>query len=106
MRTLALVVCTFTYLLVGAALFDVMESDTERKRWEFLSGEFRFSVSSASSCVRRVITTIIILRINVVYNTISIQGGSADVATLMVFVFFFLINSIPLFYYIVPFTGK
>ncbi|OAD60870.1 Two pore potassium channel protein sup-9 [Eufriesea mexicana] len=36
-RTLALVVCTFTYLLVGAALFDVMESDTERKRWEFLS---------------------------------------------------------------------
>ncbi|XP_076234143.1 TWIK-related acid-sensitive K[+] channel 7 [Calliopsis andreniformis] len=36
-RTLALVVCTFTYLLVGAAVFDAFESDTERKRWEFLS---------------------------------------------------------------------
>ncbi|KAF7990866.1 hypothetical protein HCN44_000671 [Aphidius gifuensis] len=36
-RTLSLVVCTFTYLLIGAAVFDVLESDTERKRWEFLS---------------------------------------------------------------------
>ena len=39
-RTLSLVVCTFTYLLVGAAVFDALESDTEKKRWEFLSGEF------------------------------------------------------------------
>ncbi|CAG5107465.1 Similar to sup-9: Two pore potassium channel protein sup-9 (Caenorhabditis elegans) [Cotesia congregata] len=37
-RTLSLVVCTFTYLLIGAAVFDALESDTERKRWEFLSG--------------------------------------------------------------------
>lgn len=37
-RTLSLVVCTFTYLLVGAAVFDALESDTERKRWEFLQG--------------------------------------------------------------------
>ncbi|XP_025160206.1 two pore potassium channel protein sup-9 isoform X1 [Harpegnathos saltator] len=36
-RTLSLVVCTFTYLLVGAAVFDALESDTEKKRWEFLS---------------------------------------------------------------------
>lgn len=36
-RTLSLVVCTFTYLLVGAAVFDALESDTERRRWEFLS---------------------------------------------------------------------
>ncbi|RZF42316.1 hypothetical protein LSTR_LSTR003934 [Laodelphax striatellus] len=35
-RTLSLVVCTFTYLLVGAAVFDSLESETERKRWEFL----------------------------------------------------------------------
>ncbi|XP_072161420.1 LOW QUALITY PROTEIN: two pore potassium channel protein sup-9-like [Bemisia tabaci] len=35
-RTLSLVVCTFTYLLVGAAVFDALESDTERKRWDFL----------------------------------------------------------------------
>jgi len=31
-RTLSLVVCTFTYLLVGAAVFDALESDTEEKR--------------------------------------------------------------------------
>lgn len=39
-RTLSLVVCTFTYLLIGAAVFDALESDMERKRWEFLSGKF------------------------------------------------------------------
>ncbi|XP_066588948.1 two pore potassium channel protein sup-9 [Prorops nasuta] len=36
-RTLSLVVCTFTYLLVGAAVFDALESETEKKRFEFLS---------------------------------------------------------------------
>ncbi|CAH2094344.1 unnamed protein product [Euphydryas editha] len=36
-RTLSLVVCTFTYLLIGAAVFDALESDTESKRWEILS---------------------------------------------------------------------
>lgn len=35
-RTLSLVVCTFTYLLIGAAVFDSLESETESKRWEFL----------------------------------------------------------------------
>lgn len=35
-RTLSLVVCTFTYLLVGAAVFDRLESETEAIRWEFL----------------------------------------------------------------------
>lgn len=39
-RTLSLVVCTFTYLLIGAAVFDALESDTERRRSEMLSGEF------------------------------------------------------------------
>ncbi|XP_012544632.2 potassium channel subfamily K member 9-like [Bombyx mandarina] len=36
-RTLSLVVCTFTYLLIGAAVFDALESDTESKRLEVLS---------------------------------------------------------------------
>lgn len=36
-RTLSLVVCTFTYLLIGAAVFDALESETEKKRWDFLS---------------------------------------------------------------------
>lgn len=35
-RTLSLVVCTFTYLLIGAAVFDSLESQTESRRWEFL----------------------------------------------------------------------
>ncbi|XP_049764434.1 two pore potassium channel protein sup-9 [Schistocerca serialis cubense] len=35
-RTLSLIVCTFTYLLVGAAVFDALESETEKKRWETL----------------------------------------------------------------------
>lgn len=38
-RTLSLVVCTFTYLLIGAAVFDSLESQTESKRWEFLSSK-------------------------------------------------------------------
>ena len=29
MRTLALIICTFTYLIVGAAIFDVLESEKE-----------------------------------------------------------------------------
>lgn len=36
-RTLSLVVCTFTYLLIGAAVFDSLESETEKNRWDFLS---------------------------------------------------------------------
>ncbi|XP_077297117.1 potassium channel subfamily K member 3-like [Arctopsyche grandis] len=35
-RTLSLIVCTFTYLLVGAAVFDALESETEKKRWDVL----------------------------------------------------------------------
>lgn len=37
-RTISLIVCTFTYLLVGAAVFDALESDTEKRRWEALNG--------------------------------------------------------------------
>lgn len=37
-RTLSLVVCTFTYLLIGAAVFDALESDTESKRNKMLIG--------------------------------------------------------------------
>ncbi|VVC45412.1 Two pore domain potassium channel,Potassium channel domain,Two pore domain potassium channel, TASK [Cinara cedri] len=31
-RTLSLIVCTFTYLLIGAAVFDALESETEIRR--------------------------------------------------------------------------
>lgn len=40
-RTLSLVVCTFTYLLIGAAVFDSLESETETKRCEFLEGNLQ-----------------------------------------------------------------
>lgn len=36
-RTLSLVVCTFTYLLVGAAVFDRLESGNEAVQRDFLS---------------------------------------------------------------------
>ncbi|KRZ92401.1 Two pore potassium channel protein sup-9 [Trichinella sp. T8] len=39
-RTLALIVCTFTYLLVGAAVFDALESDNELRQRE-LTGALR-----------------------------------------------------------------
>ncbi|XP_013174734.1 PREDICTED: potassium channel subfamily K member 9-like [Papilio xuthus] len=35
-RTLSLIVCTFTYLLVGAAVFDALESPTEKNRFDVL----------------------------------------------------------------------
>ncbi|TRZ08119.1 hypothetical protein HGM15179_018988 [Zosterops borbonicus] len=41
-RTLALIVCTFTYLLVGAAVFDALESEAEtaeKRRLEAKSQE-------------------------------------------------------------------
>lgn len=38
-RTLSLIVCTFTYLLVGAAVFDALESKTEKDKSEDLRME-------------------------------------------------------------------
>ncbi len=38
-RTLSLIVCTFTYLLVGAAVFDALESDSEMREKEQLEAE-------------------------------------------------------------------
>ncbi|MEQ2162643.1 Potassium channel subfamily K member 3, partial [Goodea atripinnis] len=35
-RTLALIICTFTYLIVGAAIFDVLESQEETTQKESL----------------------------------------------------------------------
>ena len=38
-RTLSLIVCTFTYLLVGAAVFDALESEYEMREKEQLEAE-------------------------------------------------------------------
>lgn len=44
-RTLALIVCTFTYLLVGAAVFDALESKQETSEKKNLD-ERRFELMS------------------------------------------------------------
>ena len=41
-RTLSLIVCTFNYLLIGAAIFDALESDNEAKNAQVLRGIFHF----------------------------------------------------------------
>ena len=38
-RTLSLIVATFTYLLIGAAVFDVIESEEEQRQHEALDSE-------------------------------------------------------------------
>uniref|UniRef100_A0A8C8RBT0 Potassium channel subfamily K member 9 n=1 Tax=Pelusios castaneus TaxID=367368 RepID=A0A8C8RBT0_9SAUR len=38
-RTLSLILCTFTYLLVGAAVFDALESEHEMREEEKLQAE-------------------------------------------------------------------
>ena len=38
-RTLSLIVCTFTYLLVGAAVFDALESEFEQEEHRQLKNE-------------------------------------------------------------------
>ena len=55
-RTLSLIVCTFTYLLVGAAVFDALESETEKDksrdlrmeefsiRWQYNMSEDDFQI--------------------------------------------------------------
>lgn len=40
-RTLALVICTITYLLIGASIFDYVESDEEKRQKEALRGKNR-----------------------------------------------------------------
>lgn len=39
-RTISLIVCTITYLLVGAAIFDALESGSEKKRCEALNRKY------------------------------------------------------------------
>ncbi|CAG7832334.1 unnamed protein product [Allacma fusca] len=50
-RTLSLIVCTFTYLLVGAAIFDSLESETEKRQNEALFDleevvRYRYNISA------------------------------------------------------------
>ncbi|NXD67885.1 KCNK3 protein, partial [Eolophus roseicapillus] len=54
-RTLALIVCTFTYLLVGAAVFDALESEeetAERRRLEAKSQELKSKYNLSAESYR------------------------------------------------------
>ena len=41
-RTLSLIIATFTYLLIGAAVFDTIESEEERHQNQALKGNYNF----------------------------------------------------------------
>ena len=41
-RTLSLIVGTFTYLLIGAAIFDAIESEEERRHKEALESKYLY----------------------------------------------------------------
>lgn len=45
-RTLALITCTFTYLIAGAAIFDALESQTEKTEWNALDRKRRDLLSA------------------------------------------------------------
>ncbi|XP_051471817.1 otoferlin isoform X1 [Apus apus] len=54
-RTLALIICTFTYLLVGAAVFDALESEEEteqRRRLEIKSQELKSKYNLSAESYR------------------------------------------------------
>uniref|UniRef100_A0A1B0CRB1 Putative twik-related acid-sensitive k + channel 6 isoform c n=1 Tax=Lutzomyia longipalpis TaxID=7200 RepID=A0A1B0CRB1_LUTLO len=57
-RTISLIVCTFTYLLVGAAVFDALESETEKKRWDALQAGQQWKFTGAFYYATTVLTTI------------------------------------------------
>ena len=46
-RTLSLIVGTFTYLLIGAAIFDAIESEEEQRQLEALEGKTAAESESA-----------------------------------------------------------
>uniref|UniRef100_T1ITB4 Potassium channel domain-containing protein n=1 Tax=Strigamia maritima TaxID=126957 RepID=T1ITB4_STRMM len=59
-RTLSLIVCTFTYLLVGAAVFDALESEQEKKQEEILTSmenilKARYNISEDDYTVLRTV---------------------------------------------------
>ena len=45
-RTLSLIVGTFTYLLIGAAIFDAIESEEEQRQKEALEGKIKATTTS------------------------------------------------------------
>ncbi|CAM1328770.1 Uncharacterised protein g9847 [Pycnogonum litorale] len=61
-RTLSLIICTFTYLLVGAAVFDALESEHEDKQRKTLKAVERmfFKKYNISRQDYRILETVVI----------------------------------------------
>ena len=45
-RTLSLIIVTFTYLLVGAAIFDYLEGDNNEKAYKVVQSHFLFNIDA------------------------------------------------------------
>ena len=45
-RTLSLVICTITYLLIGASIFDYVESEEEKRQKEALRSKNHYQLTS------------------------------------------------------------
>ena len=45
-RTLSLIIVTFTYLLVGAAIFDYLEGDNNEKAYKVAQSHFLFNIDA------------------------------------------------------------
>ncbi|KAH9634389.1 hypothetical protein HF086_010869 [Spodoptera exigua] len=77
-RTLSLIVCTFTYLLVGAAVFDALESTTERNRFEVLQGCVIIkSIKSALNCKQTNASEVDLICVVTTLSSLTIAGGAA-----------------------------
>jgi potassium channel subfamily K protein len=44
-RTLSLVICTITYLLIGASIFDYVESEEEKRQKEALRSKTHYELT-------------------------------------------------------------
>ena len=49
-RTLSLIVATITYLLIGAAIFDNIESEEEKRQNEALISKDSFAINGLRKC--------------------------------------------------------
>ena len=45
-RTLSLVICTITYLLIGASIFDYVESEEEKRQKEALRSKNYYDITN------------------------------------------------------------
>lgn len=70
-RTVSLIVCTFTYLLVGAAVFDALESGNEKMRSDVLRGKHYTQLSTCLHEYKHVEYTFVLHTVQLEYKAAS-----------------------------------